>query len=83
VQTLLDRGTQEYRSGHYKQAAEAFQQAVEQDPSNLQAHLGLANACAIQHVLGLDSEENGANLRRARAEYQAALQMDPSNKKAI
>jgi len=83
VEALMNQGTQELGSNHYKQAAEAFEKAIELDPSNLRAHLALANACALQYVPGAKSEESEANLRCATEQYQAALQLDSTNKYAI
>ncbi len=83
VQALIDEGRQAFRQAHYKEAAEAFGKAVEQEPSNVQARLELANAYAIQWVPGFDSEENQQNLTQATAEYNAVLQLDASNKNAL
>ncbi len=83
VQALMDEGVQAYRQTRYKQAAEAFRKAVEQEPSNIEAHLDLAGAYAIQYVSGAASEENQQNLTQATAEYNAVLQLEPSNKKAL
>ncbi len=83
VQALMAEGAEAYRQAHFKQAAEAFRKAVEQEPSNLEAHLDLAGAYMVQYIPGFDSEENQQNLTQATAEYNAVLQLDPSNNKAI
>jgi hypothetical protein len=82
-QSAMDQGVQAYRSGHYKEAVEALKKAVAQNPSNVEAHLGLAAAYGSQYVPGSTDEGSRDNLRHALAEYQTVLQLDPSNKVAL
>jgi TonB family protein len=79
----VERGHLAYQKGRYKEAVQDFERAVAQDPSNLQAVLGLASAYMAQWIPGLPSPENQQNLSKAREDLERALQLDPENRRAL
>ncbi|MBV8729361.1 MAG: tetratricopeptide repeat protein, partial [Acidobacteriia bacterium] len=82
-QALVDQGNTALKTNHYTDAVEAFQKAIQLQPSNTAAHLALASAYEIQWVPGDESEQNQQNLSNALTEYSRAVQLDPVNKRAI
>ncbi|HTM42530.1 MAG TPA: hypothetical protein VL177_16545, partial [Terriglobales bacterium] len=54
----LNKGVQAYKSAKYDQAISFFKDAVDLDPSLVNARLYLATAYAQQFVPGVDSPDN-------------------------
>ncbi len=79
----LDRGVDAFKSARYDEAINAFQHAVDLDPSNLNAHLYLATTFFAQYIPGATSPENMAFADKARAEFEHVLTTEPDNKTAI
>jgi tetratricopeptide (TPR) repeat protein len=67
VQALLDQGYQAAQDGDYETAAEAFETAIEADPTNARARYNLALA-----------QQNLGDLEGAVATYLRAIQLDPT-----
>src|ERR1700730_632154 len=79
----LSRGSQAYKSGQLQLAAEAFQKAVELNPSDRTGHLYLASTWMDQYIPGVDSAKNLEFATRAEIEFLRVLDIDPENKTAI
>lgn len=80
---LVNRGVSAFKTSNYSAAVEAFQKAVETDPSFLTAHVYLATAYMQQYVPGRQSSENANFASAAFHEFNRALELDPSNKVAV
>jgi TonB family protein len=78
----LNQGIQAYKSGRYQEATDAFQRAVDLDPSGLNARLYLATAWMSQYIPGAESPDNSRFARRAETEFMEVLRLDPNNKTA-
>lgn len=75
----LNKGVAAYRDAKYSLAIEHFKEAVQLDPTLLNARLYLATAYANQYVPGSETEENLKVGEQAIAEFQKVLQSDPGN----
>lgn len=72
AQRLIARGNTAYRRNRFKEAARAYEQAVELDPDNGNAHFGLGAAY-------LDSN----NLNGAKKHLERAVELAPRNGQAL
>ena len=79
----MNRGVQAFKAARYDEAIQAFQKAVDLDPSNPNALLYLATSFFVQYIPGASSPENLAYAENAGKEFQAVLEIDPNNKTAI
>ncbi|MGO9239618.1 MAG: TonB family protein [Bryobacteraceae bacterium] len=79
----LERGTQEFKQGHYSEAAASFEKAAALRPEEVQPHLYLGTAWMNQYIPGADSPENLVFARRAETEFQRVLELDPKNVAAL
>jgi len=79
----LNKGVQAYKNARYEEAINRFQNAVELDPSLINARLYLATAYAQQYIPGADTAENNRNAEQAINEYEKVLQTDPKNINSI
>ena len=79
----LNEGVQAYKSGRYVEATVAFQKAVDLNPTDVTARLYLATTLMSQYIPGAKSPENVDCARRAEAEFQEVLHLDPSEKTAL
>jgi tetratricopeptide (TPR) repeat protein len=79
----LNHGVAAFRSAHYDEAIQLFNESVRLDPQLKVAHQYLATAYAQQFVPGLDAPENTARASRALEEYAKVLQLDPADITAI
>jgi TonB family protein len=79
----LDRGVQAFKNARYAEAIDAFQRAVDLDPSNSNARLYLATSFFVQYIPGATSPENLAFADKARAAFEQVLTMQPDNKAAM
>lgn len=82
-QGWLDKGIEAYKSARYQEAAEAFQKAVELNPSGVQPHLYLASAWMVQYIPGGDFPGNLELAGKAEVEFKRALELDPNNETAL
>jgi TonB family protein len=73
------RGEQAFRSAHYDEAADAFQQVIDIDSSNVNARLYRGAAFFLQFIPGAESPDNLALIGKARAEFTRALSLDSKN----
>ncbi|MBI1956371.1 MAG: tetratricopeptide repeat protein [Acidobacteria bacterium] len=75
----LRKGVNAYKAGTYPLAIENFKNAIQLDPTLLNAKLYLATTYAVQYVPGSETEENLKIGEQAVAEYKGVLQADPNN----
>ena len=75
----LNKGVQAYKASQYQVAIEHFKQAVELDPTLVNARLYLATGYANQYVPGSEAEDNLQKGEQAIAEFQRVLQMEGNN----
>lgn len=73
VTTLVGQAIAELHLGRLPEAEAAMQQALQLDPENADA---LANAIALNIVLGKDSSEYEQSLRRIKANHMAITDME-------
>ncbi len=75
----LNKGVDAYRSTHYEEAIEHFQQATELDPTLPMAKSYLATALAQNVVPGIDTPDNLKTAQRAIDIFKEVLQEDPND----
>jgi tetratricopeptide (TPR) repeat protein len=89
----LNKGVQSYKNSKYEEAINHFQQAVELDPSLLNARMYLATAYAQQYIPGADSRDQRVNAAKgvaylylnmrkfdeAKKYYRMASAVDPND----
>ena len=75
----LNKGVSAYKAAKYPIAIEHFKNAVELDPSLLNAKLYLATAYANQYVPGSEMEDNVKMAEQAISEFQEVLKENPGN----
>src|SRR5690242_17915308 len=75
----LNTGVAAYKSARYQEAVEAFRKAVDLNPNDVTAHLYLATSYMSQYIPGAESPENLDLARRAEAEFQLVLRLEPND----
>src|ERR1700758_752000 len=79
----LNKGVESYKNNHYEQAIDHFQQAVQLDPSLINARMYLATAFVSQYIPGIDSPENLRTAQQAIDEYQKVIDANPSRDQKV
>ena len=79
----LNKGVQAYKNARFEEAIEKFKNAVQLDPSLLNARLYLATAYAQQYIPGADTPENNRMAEQAIDEFKKVLERDPRNINSI
>ena len=79
----LNKGVAAYKEVRYALAVDHFKQAVELDPTLVNARLYLATAYANQYIPGSETDENLKIGEQAIAEFQKVLEIDAGNISAI
>ena len=79
----LNKGVKAYKDNHYEQAIDHFQQAVQLDPSLINARMYLATAYVSQYIPGVDSPDNLRTADEAIKEYQRVIDMNPSREQKV
>lgn len=79
----INIGVREYKSARYPEAAEAFQKAVDLNPSDATARLYLATTWMSQYIPGANSPENLEFADKAEMEFNRVLGIDPNNVVAL
>src|SRR5438309_7355900 len=79
----LNKGVQAYKNAKYEDAINHFQQAVEFDPTLLNARLYLATAYAQQYIPGADTPDNNRMAEEAIDQYKQVLDRHPSREQQI
>ena len=78
---LINQGVQAHKNGKYVEAVNALERAVDLNPSDVEARVYLATALMSQFMTPSSTTvEIG---RRAEAEFQEVLRLDPNNKTAL
>lgn len=75
----LNKGVEAFKTAHYEEAINHFQQAVQLDPSLPMARAYLATAYAQQVVPNLKTPENMKYASLAIQNFQAVLDKDPND----
>ena len=75
----LNKGVEAYKSQHYEEAINHFQQATQLDPSLPMAKTYLATALAQNIVQGLETPENLKTAQNAIDIFQEVLDKDPTD----
>ncbi len=79
----LNKGVSAYKNAHYEEAINHFQQAVELDPSLLNARMYLATAYAQQYIPAVDSPDNVRMAQQAIEQYQKVLDSTPAREQKV
>src|SRR5579862_1010283 len=79
----LNKGVKSYKDNHYEEAIDHFQQAVQLDPSLINARMYLATAFVSQYVPGIDSPDNLRTAQQAIDEYTKVIDMNPSRDQKV
>ena len=79
----LNKGVKAYKDNHYEQAIDHFQQAVQLDPSLINARMYLATAYVSQYIPGVDSPDNLRTADEAIKEYQTVIDMNPAREQKV
>jgi tetratricopeptide (TPR) repeat protein len=79
----LNKGVTAFRNAQFQTAITHFKNAVELDPTLLNARLYLATAYSQLYVPGGESEDNLKVGKQAIAAYEDVLQRDPTNTNAM
>ena len=79
----LNKGVESFKTTHYEEAINHFQQAVQLDPTMKTARLYLATAYAQQVIPNLQTPENMKNANLAIQGFQDVLNKDASNVNAL
>jgi len=79
----LNKGVGAFRNAQFQQAIVFFKNAVDKDPTLLNARLYLATAYAQQYVPGGDSPDNIKIGKQAVEAFEDVLKQDPKNLTAI
>ena len=79
----LNKGVESYKNNHYEQAIDHFQQAVQLDPTLINARMYLATAFVSQYIPGVDSPDNLRTAQQAIDEYQKVIDANPSRDQKV
>lgn len=79
----INKGVQAYKNAKYEEAIEHFKNAVQLDPSLLNARLYLATAYMQQYIPGADSPDNNKYAEEAIAEFKKVLDTNPPKEQKI
>lgn len=79
----LNKGVDAYKNSHYEQAINYFRQAVQLDPSLINAHLYLATTFVSQYIPGVDSPDNLRTAQQAIDEYKKVIDANPARDQKV
>jgi hypothetical protein len=79
----LNKGVKSYKDNHYEQAIDHFQQAIQLDPTLINARMYLATAFVSQYIPGVDSPDNLRIAQQAIDEYQRVIDANPSRDQKV
>ncbi len=83
TEALVTKGQEQHKAKQYQEASLSFEEAIQLDPKNIEAKLGLANACIRLWATGGRSPAAESNFFRARNTLLDVLDQEPDNKKAL
>lgn len=78
----LNDGARAYGAGHFSEAQDHFQKALEFNPEQKNAPFFIARSIHAQFKPGVDTPDNMAKATGAIEAYQKVLQQDPNNEEA-
>src|SRR5437764_4992435 len=78
----LNECARAYREGHFAEAEQHAERAVELDPNNKTAPAFVARTIHAQYKPGVDAPENDQKARQAIDAYKRVLAQDPTNDEA-
>lgn len=79
----LNKGVQSFKNARYEEAINHFKNAIDLDPTLVNARLYLATACGQQYIPGADTPENTQFANCAIDEYKRVLEQDPKNVNSV
>ena len=79
----INKGVQAYKNAKYEEAIEHFKNAVQLDPTLLNAQLYLATAYMQQYIPGADSPENNKYAEEAIETFKKVLDANPPKEQKI
>jgi tetratricopeptide (TPR) repeat protein len=79
----LNKGVESYKNSHYEQAIDHFQQAVQLDPTLINARMYLATAFVSQYIPGVDSPDNNRTAQQAIDEYEKVIAANPARDQKV
>jgi len=79
----LNKGVQAYKNAKYEDAIEHFKDAVQLDPSLVNARLYLATAYMGQYIPGADSPDNNRYAEEAIDVFKQVLNLNPPKEQQI
>jgi tetratricopeptide (TPR) repeat protein len=79
----LNKGVQAYKNAKYENAIEHFKNAVDLDPSLINARLYLATAYAQQYIPGADAPDNNRYAEQAIDVFKQVLDLHPPKEQQI
>ena len=79
----LNKGVQAYKNAKYENAIEHFKNAVDLDPSLINARLYLATAYAQQYIPGADAPDNNRYAEQAIDVFKQVLSLNPPKEQQI
>jgi TPR repeat/Tetratricopeptide repeat len=79
----LNQGVRAFQKAEYAAAIQAFQRAIDLDPSSVTPRLYLATAYFQQYIPGAESPENTQLAAHAKEQFSQVLVFDPTNKVAL
>ncbi|MFN2455498.1 MAG: hypothetical protein ABR577_14890 [Pyrinomonadaceae bacterium] len=82
AKSQLNDGARAYGAGHFAEAQQHFEQALELNPEQKNAPFFIARSIHAQFKPGVDTPENMAKATGAIDAYQKVLQQDPNNEEA-
>jgi TonB family protein len=83
VRGWMNQGIQAYKNLQFDQAIEAFENAINLDPSSVSAHLYLGTALMVTFIPGAQLPDSAARAERARGEFLRVLGLEPNNQTAL
>jgi tetratricopeptide (TPR) repeat protein len=83
ARSQLNQGVKAYKDAKYEEAIEKFKNAVEYDPSLLNARMYLATAYSQQYVPGSEDAENKKIGDQAIEQYKKVIESNPSRDQLI
>jgi tetratricopeptide (TPR) repeat protein len=79
----LNKGVQSYKNAKYENAIEHFKNAVDLDPTLINARLYLATAYAQQYIPGADSPDNNRYAEQAIDVFKQVLELHPAKESQV
>src|ERR1700675_4966844 len=79
----LNKGVEAYKNNHYEQAIDHFQQAVQLDPTLINARMYLATAFVSKYIPGVDSPDNLRTGQDDIDAYQKVIDTNPTRDQKV